>query len=84
MSTVSGDISCCIQVALPIEYNDFRYEKKHILQSMYISELLTLLVNFQYINDNSNDIIITLTPQCSKVRVHPAPCVHDFNTGCTI
>ena len=22
--------------------------------------------------------------QCSKLRVHPAPCVHDFNAGCTI
>ena len=27
---------------------------------------------------NSKDI------QCSKLRVHPAPCVHDFNAGCTI
>ena len=23
------------------------------------------------------------TNQCSKLRVHPAPCVHDFNAGCT-
>ena len=22
--------------------------------------------------------------QCSKLRVHPAPCVHDFNAGCMI
>ena len=29
-------------------------------------------------------IYIYIYIQCSKLRVHPAPCVHGFNAGCTI
>ena len=33
---------------------------------------------------HSSCIHLNITSKCSKLRVHPAPGVHDFATGCTI
>ena len=33
-------------------------------------------------NIKNNDEILGLTGQCPKLRVHPAPEVHDFAVGC--